>query len=110
MLLSDTAFLKHCRDAGNPFPISLSGLRKDRIDGRYGIPHRRIGGLCFYDPAMVQAWIDGQPIVQPQRHPALATLKRRGKPTKSESVEAARRGITVPELRAQTSLKIGGAK
>lgn len=104
MLLSDTAFLKHCRDAGNPFPISLSGLRKDRIDGRYGIPFRRIGSLCLYDPAEVQAWIDGQPIVQPQRHPALAAVKRRGKPTKAESVNAKRLGLSVAEYRAQQTI------
>lgn len=104
MLLSDTHFLKHCQTTGNPFPVSLSGLRKDRIDGRYGLPYTRIGGLCFYDPVLMQAWIDGQPVIQPQRHPALAVLKpvagRRGRPSKTESVNASRRGLTVPELRA----------
>ena len=104
MLLSDLLFLQHCRDTGNPFPISISGLRKDRLDGRYGIPHTRLGSLCFYDPELVNAWLNGQPVVQPQRHPALTAVKpgRRGKPTKAESAEAQRRGITVPELRART--------
>lgn len=106
LLLSDHALVDHLKQAGTPLPISLSALRKARIDGRLSIPYRRIGGLALYCPNEVMAWLAGIPIVQPQRHPALAAVSagRRGKPTKSESVEASRRGITVPELRAQKQL------
>lgn len=103
LLLSDTALVDHLKAAGTPLPISLSALRKARIDGRLSIPYRRIGGLALYCPDEVLSWLAGIPVIQPQRHPALVAIKRRGKPTKSESIEASRRGITVPELRAQKS-------
>lgn len=116
LLLSDSALAAHFKSIGEPLPLSLTAIRNDRLNGKYGgIPHRRISSLCLYNPDEVAAFFSAQPIIQPQRHPALAALKpvagRRGKPTKSESVEASRRGITVPELRAQTPLKLskGGA-
>lgn len=44
--------------------------------------------------------------IQPQPKPAAPDA--RGRPTKVEQVEAQRRGITVPELRAQRALELEG--
>lgn len=108
LFLSDSDLVTHCQSIGNPLPFSLSSLRKDRIDARLGgLPYRRIGAaLLVYDPDEVLAFLAGKLVIQPQRHPALAAAKpaRRGKPNKTETVEAARRGITVPELRAQQTI------
>jgi hypothetical protein len=108
IFLLDSALIEHFNSINQPLPFSRSSLRKDRITGCLGgVPFRRIGGLCYYTPDDVIGWLAGHQIIQPQRHPALAVLSakkttgRRGKPSKIESVEAARRGITVPELRAQ---------
>ena len=110
LLLSDRALIEHFKSIKQPLPISLSAIRKDRITGKYGgIPHRKVASLALYNPDEVAAHFAGLPIVQPQRHPALSAVKpagvgRAGRPNKAESVEAARRGITVPELRAQSVL------
>lgn len=114
LLLSDTEFLFYCRQSGKPFPASLSSLRKDRSDARLGgIPFREFGGRCLYNPENVWAWMSGIPITQPVRHPALQKQEnsklKRGKPLKTETIEASRRGITVPELRAQKILATGDA-
>lgn len=105
--LSAEKLVAHFKKLGTPLPFSLSSMNKDRITGCLGgIPHRKIGGLCFYCPEEVLSWLAGLPIVQPLRHPALP-VRRRGKPMKKESVEAARQGITVSELRSQQTVSVG---
>ncbi|HUX91444.1 MAG TPA: hypothetical protein VMV48_12230 [Gallionellaceae bacterium] len=110
LLLRDSALLQYCQSIGNPIPVSLSLIRKDRSEKNknpLGIPFRNIGGGVFYNPAEVLNFFSGQPVV----HPTAKPLKRnsglkRGKPGKEETIEARKRGITVPELRAQ---KVGAA-
>lgn len=98
--LSAADLVAHFQKLDAPLPFSRSSLEKDRITGCLGgVPYRRIGALCVYDPHGVLDWLAGLCVVQPQRHPALPTV-RLGKPTKIESVEASRRGLTVKQLRA----------
>lgn len=53
------------------------------------------------------AYIDSMTLAQPKPPQPRKAEKPKGRPTKAEQVEAQRRGITVPELRAQRSL-VGG--
>lgn len=110
--LSAADLVDHFKNLGAPLPFSRSSLEKDRLTCCLGgIPYRRIGGLCVYHPQGILDWLAGLPIVQPQRHHALPASGRRGKPTKQESVEASRCGMTVKELRAQSNFVLsGGAK
>lgn len=107
LLLSDAALVEHFERAGAPLPFSLSGLRKDRNIGSLGgVPFRKIGGLCRYNPGEVDAWLDGHQVIATARADAANFRRhtrpvRSGRPTKSESVEAQRRGLTVRELRAR---------
>lgn len=99
--LSAADLVAHFKKLGVPLPFSRSSMEKDRLTGCLGgIPYRRIGALCVYLPEEVLSWMAGLSIVQPRRHSALPAAGRRGKPTKIESVEASRRGITVKQLRA----------
>ena len=104
---SDSSLIAHCQNIGSPLPFSLSALRKDRVDGRLGVPFRRLGGAILYRVDDVFAHLARLPIIQPKR-PTLQqtrTVGRRGKPRKTESVAAKKLGISVKELR----LKNGGA-
>lgn len=107
LLLKEKALFPHFTEERNaPLPFSISSLQKDRLTGCLGgIPFRRIGGIVLYCPEEVSNFLSAQPVIQPQRHAVLsaAATNRRGKPSKSESVEAARRGLTVPQLRASAS-------
>lgn len=111
LLMRGAELLHHCESIGNPLPISQSVLEKDRLKNNknpLGIPFRKIGGGIFYDPNSVLAFFAGQPIIQPER-PVLKEKTgglKRGKPSKIESIEARKRGLTVPQLRA---LKGGAA-
>ncbi len=107
MLLSEKNLFSHFAEVlGSPLPFSRSALQKDRLDGRLGVPFRPVGAGIFYESNQVQAWLDGLPVVIPARTMQVKLASgRRGKPSKSETVEASRRGITVPQLRAQN----GGA-
>jgi len=96
LYLPDSDLLDHCRTIGTKLPFSLSSLRKDRMDGRLGVPYRRVGGMCLYNPQEVLLWLAGKPIVQPKPSPSTASI---GASTKAERVEAKRRGVTVKELR-----------
>jgi hypothetical protein len=101
--LSSADLIARFKKVGAPLPFSRSSLDKDRLTGCLGgIPYRRIGALCLYLPDEVLAWLSELPIIQSQRHPAISAVRRRGKPTKIESVEASRRGLTVKQFRAQT--------
>lgn len=100
IFLLDSALFLYFVSIGAPLPFSLSSLRKDRVDGRLGgIPYRRLGGLCVYNPVEVLAFFSGKPIVQPPRHPAARSLGKRGRPTMVERVAAERLGLTVREMR-----------
>lgn len=103
MLLPQKKLFAHFEELGRPLPFSQSSLNKDRLDGRLGIRYCPIGGSIFYDTEQVQAWLDGIPVVIPARtnKPVKPAAGRRGKPKKSESLEALRLGISVPQLRAQ---------
>lgn len=110
LLLSDSALIEHFKKSYQPLPFSLSAIRKDRFTGQLGgIPYRKIGGLCRYSPDEVSAWLAGHPIIQPgadrRTNRPRENVKRQGRPTKIETIEATRRGITVPELRAA---QVGG--
>lgn len=103
LLQEKKLFLHFSEVLDSPLPFSLSALQKDRLDGRLGIPYRSVAGSIFYDTNQVQAWLNGIPVVVPARsQQAKPASGRRGKPTKKETVEASRRGITVPQLRAQS--------
>lgn len=102
IFLSDRNLIEHCITQQNPLPFSLSSIRKDRLDGRIGLPFRRLGGTILYNPSEIWAFIAGNPIIQPERHPALkkSAGKGRGRPKKEESISAKRQGISVSQLRA----------
>ena len=107
LLLSDSKLLDHFKALGKPLPFSLSTLRKDRLDGRLGVPYRPFGGQCLYWPEDIERWLSSTPIIYPKRNSSLEKVKpskKLGKPNKAESVEAERKGISVRNLRAQ---KIG---
>jgi hypothetical protein len=94
---SDCELIQHFNKLDAPLPFSLSSLRKDRITGQLGgVPYRRVGGSCIYNPKEVTDWLCGRPIIQPGR---TTKTVRKGAPTKAERVEAERRGISVKELR-----------
>lgn len=81
--LSAAALVVQLKERGASLPFSRSSLEKDRMTGCLGgIPFRRVGGLCIYDPDEVLAFIAGLPVIQPQRHPALieVSTRRRGNP------------------------------
>lgn len=104
LLLPDSKLLDHFKLHGKPLPFSLSTLRKDRLDGRLGVPYRSLGGQCLYCPADIEMWLSGTPVICPKRNSSLEKVKpskKLGKPTKAESVEAQRKGISVRNLRAQ---------
>ena len=104
LLLKDTELIRYFRSIGEPLPFGLSTLRKDRLDGRLGIPYRPIGGSKLYCPDDVVAWLSDRPLVVPTRQTKLANEKppfNRYKPSKEESVKAERLGITVGDLRAR---------
>lgn len=80
--------------------ISPATIRTLNSRGTFPIPSQSNRGKRFYDIRDVAAYLDAQ------RTPP----KRRGAPTKvarMENLEAARRGITVLELRAQRDLFCG---
>lgn len=103
LLLRDSALLPHCQEIGSPIPVSLSLIRKDRSEknkNKIGIPFRKIGGGIFYNPADVLAFFAGHPVIQPAPFHKPASGLKRGKPSKQETVEARKRCISVPQLRA----------
>lgn len=73
---------------GESLPFSVSSLNKDRTDGRLGIPFRRLGGAILYCPKEVQQFLDCLPALQPKSE--APPHKKRGKPTKKESLRRAR--------------------
>lgn len=101
LLLRESELFQYFVEIGKPLPFSLSTLQKDRLDGRLGVPYRPLGGGIFYAPHDVENWLSGAPKVVPHRQCTTSKNQnlKRGKPLKSESVEAARLGITVRELR-----------
>lgn len=109
LLLQDSALVRHFKDRNEPLPFSLSAVRKDRFSGQLGgLPYRRIGGQCLYNPDEITDWLAGQPIIQPTTGTARAAVPRavrQGRPTKIEQIEARRLGLSVRELRAQRALE-----
>ena len=88
---------------GRKLPFSVSSLQKDRCTGCLGgVPYRRIGGKAIYVPQQVFEFLDRIEIAQPR---VTAMAKKQGASTKRERVDAALRGISVRELRAN-----GGSK
>lgn len=107
--LSDSELMKYFKNKGAPLPFSLSLLRKDRCTGKVGIPYRKLGGQCLYYPDDIINWLKNLPLAGGPRSESTKSpeeslvlhSKKRGKPTAAESREAAKKGITVKELRAQ---------
>jgi hypothetical protein len=102
LLLRDVGLIEYFQKIGKPLPFSLSSLRKDRLDGRLGVPYRLLGGGILYSPADVDLWLSGAPLVVPPRHVASDKSRpalKRGKPTKAESVQAERLGLTIKQFR-----------
>lgn len=96
---------KVCKENGTPLPFSLSSLRKDRLDQRLGgLPYRRQGGTVLYSPNEVVEFISNLPIIQGQFFTLTQTSKK-SKPSKSESVQAARNGLTLANFRAKEMVK-----
>lgn len=89
-------------EASSHLKISPTSLRRDRVDGRLGgIPFVRLGGRIVYLREALDEWL----AAKQQRVVAVVKEKkedvaRRGRPTKAEQIEAARRGISVRELRS----------
>lgn len=114
LLLSDKDLIQHFQDKGTPLPFSLSALRKDRFTGQLGnVTYHRCGGKCLYNPDEVLVWLQnipiGRAIIKPNIALSRVSKGRTGRPTKLESIEAQKRGLSVPALRAQQNLQIGGA-
>lgn len=103
LLFHDVDLIKYFIKIGKPLPFSISTLRKDRLDGRLGVPFRRIGQAIYYSFDDVLRFLQGTPVVIPKRNAVFdkKPILKRGKPTNSERVEAERMGISVPELRAK---------
>ena len=77
--------------AGQILGVSAITLRRDRSDGRLGIPFVRIGGRIVYPRAALEQWLTERtaatpPVLVPAAEPP---RRRRGRPTKAE--QAARR-------------------
>jgi len=71
--------------------ISAMTLRRDRCDGRLGIPFTRIAGRIVYPLVALEAWLDQHTRPTPPRPspttPAEgAPRRRRGRPTKAEQL------------------------
>lgn len=99
LLLTDQKLLDFFRGQNAPLPFGLTRLRQDRHNGCLGgVPHRRLAGKCLYSPEEIGRWLAGLPIIQAK---PLRQTARTGRPSAGELAEAARRGITVRELRAQ---------
>lgn len=97
LYLTDLQLIEHRQNIGAPLPFGLTRLRQDRKNGCLGgVPHRKMGGKLLYDPDEVSRFLNGLPIIQ-AKPPKTAT--KTGRPSAAESAEAARRGITVQQLR-----------
>ena len=105
LLLQDSQLFKYFQSLGTPLPFSISTLRKDRLDGRLGVPYLTIGGAKLYCPDLVFKWLAGVPVVIPKPHAITKQNIKKGKPSKQESVEAERLGLTVKEFRAKKGVK-----
>lgn len=90
------------RDAARWLGVSATTLRRDRATGLAGgIPFIKIGARIVYRAEALERWLaerEQQPAARPQPTPR---ARRRGRPTKTEQVEAARLGLTIAQLRAQ---------
>lgn len=101
LFLTEKDLFPFCEKNGTPLHFSLSSLRKDRLDQRLGgLPHRRHGRTVLYSPLAVLVFIDALPVIQ-GRLPPKANHAKQTKPTKVESVNAARAGLSVPAYRAK---------
>lgn len=102
LLLVDGKLIAHFRAMGAPLPFGLTRLRQDRLNGCLGgVPHRRLAGKCLYEPGDVSRFLAGVPIIQ-AKPPKQAV--RTGRPSAGELAEAAHRGLTTAELRAQQTI------
>lgn len=99
------ALLVKPTDAGALLNQSRQSTYNQLCQGRFPIPtvtdHLGRRMVRLLDLA---AYIDGMAVAQPLPPQPRKRDKPQGRPTKVEQVEAARRGITVPELRAQRNL------
>lgn len=104
MLEDSQAFGVSAREIARRLGVSLVQVNRDRRDGRCGgIPFVKVGARIIYPPRAVEEWLLSrvERSVVRQAEQTCANKKRRGAPTKSERIEAAARGITVPELRQE---------
>jgi hypothetical protein len=82
--------------------ISPVHVHRDRRDGRCGgIPFCRIGSRVVYPVRQVQEWLAARTQRPAAVPPPSSSATRRGRPTKTEQVAAASRGLTVAQLRAE---------
>lgn len=93
-------------EAGRLLNQSRQSTYNQVCNGRFPIPlvvdHLNRKMVRLTDLA---AYIDGMAAIQPLPPEPRKNDLPKGRPTKEEQVEAQRRGITVPELRAQRSLE-----
>ena len=101
LFLNDEDLINKYISDEKPLPFSLSSMRKDRRDGRLGIPYRIFGESFFYCPDDINKWLGGIPIVIPKPKSNFSkTPHKKGRPSIKEQMEAEKRGITVKELRS----------
>lgn len=94
-------FADACKILG--FPTTQAGYAA-RARGTFPVVACRIGaGLSVRTSVMIDYVLHGERHIATGRR---ANAAKCGRPTKSESVEATRRGITIRELRAQKSIKL----
>lgn len=102
LLLTDEKLIAYFQAAGTPLPFGLTRLRQDRLRGVLGgIPYRRLAGKHLYVPDEVSRFLLDLPVIQAKPN---KTAKRTGRPDAAELACAARRGLSVSELRAQTQI------
>lgn len=67
--------------------VSAMTLRRDRRDGRLGIPFTRIGGRVVYPRVALEQWLMERTRPAPTLAPvAEEPRRRRGRPTKAEQL------------------------
>lgn len=103
LLLTDKKLIANFIRLGAPLPFGLTRLRQDRLNGCLGgVPHRRLAGKHLYEPGEVSRFLAGLPVIQAK--PPKPTQKRNGRPSAGEAADAAKRGLSVREYRAQQNL------
>lgn len=86
-------------EASRLLNLSVVTLRRDRRDGRLGIPFCRLGRQIGYRIADLEAWLAAAVRVA-AAVPRSTPLRRRGRPSNREQDQAASAGMSVAEFRA----------